>query len=363
MKLDYLIVGAGLTGATVAERLHAAGKKVLVIDRRPHVAGNCFDELDEHGILVHLHGPHFFHTDSDTVWGYLSRFTRWLYRRYTHGVFVDGQVLDLPLNLQGLRVMFPSHVVSDLLTTGDYYTTLDRLEARSAREWAATVLDAKVYRPYSEKMWGRKLEDMDKSVLDRIPIRLTEATARYTAAFQGVPEEGYTRMVERMLEGVPLELGDSIHISGDPERIVYTGRIDEFFGYHLGALPYRTLDFEWEHHQDIDDYQEKAVVNYPRGHAFTRIVEHKKLTGQAAWGTTVSFETPREYSVYDLDVHYPVPTQAARELHGKYAEHAREAAPNVVFAGRLGSYRYLYMGEAVEAALNLADRLLKGDGR
>ena len=352
---DYLIVGAGFAGATIAERLAGhAGRRVLICDKRPHIGGNAFDYYDEHGILIHKYGPHIFHTNSAEVFGYLSRFTAW--RPYQHRVraCVDGQIVPIPINLDTINQLYGTRLTS--LELERFFqsvaeprqpikTSEDVIVNRVGRE-----LYEKFFRNYTRKQWGLDPSDLDACVTARVPVRTNRDDRYFTDTYQSMPLNGYTRMFERML-GHP-----NIHVllNSDyrdiktlvPHRhLIYTGPVDEYFDYCFGKLPYRSLRFQWET-RDTAIAQSAPVINYPNDHLYTRVTEFKYLSGQEHPKTTLVYEFPTD----EGDPYYPVPTSANAALYAKYQALA-DAAPDVQFLGRLGTYKYYNMDQVVAQAL------------
>ena len=358
---DYLIVGAGYAGSVLAERLaRDAGKKVLVCDRRPHIAGNAYDHYNDAGVLVHKYGPHIFHTNSREVFEYLSRFTEW--RGYEHRVLasVDGQLLPIPINLDTINryygVNLTSFEVEDFLAKmaeprEQIRTSEDVVVSRVGKE-----LYEKFFRNYTRKQWGLDPSELDASVTARVPIRTNRDDRYFTDNYQAMPKHGYTRMFENMLDH------PNIHVLlntdyRDIERVVpfkemiYTGPVDEFFDLRFGKLPYRSLEFKHETH-DTEVYQSAPVVNYPNDNLYTRITEFKYLTGQEHSKTSIVYEFPRA----EGDPYYPVPRPENAELYAKYKALADET-PNVHFVGRLATYKYYNMDQVVAQALTVYKKI------
>ena len=357
--MDALIVGAGFAGATCARRLADNGQRVLVIDKRTHVGGNAFDRRDAQGLLVHEYGPHIFHTNSERVFDFLSRFTEW--RAYEHRVLasVDGQLLPIPINRTTINRLYGL----DLDEAG-VRNFLERV--RTPREPLRTSEDVvlnsvgpelcdKFFRGYTRKQWGRELGELSAGVAARIPTRTNDDDRYFTDRFQAMPAEGYTRMFERMLDhpNIELRLGcdfAAVRHGIERRRTIYTGPIDEYFGYRLGRLPYRSLRFEHEHLAHTAQLQPVGTVNYPNDHAYTRITEFKHLTGERHAGTSVVRELPCDGG----DPYYPVPAAENEALYKRYQALA-EAEPDTLFIGRLAQYRYYNMDQVVAAALALSD--------
>lgn len=359
--MDYLIVGAGFAGATCARELAEAGKRVLVIDKRPHVAGNAFDRLDAQGVLIHEYGPHVFHTNSGRVFDWLSRFTAW--RSYEHRVLaaVDGHQLPIPINRRTINTLYGLDLdeagVADFLARvrepREVRTSEDAVLASVGRE-----LCDKFFRGYTRKQWGLELAQLSAGVAARIPVRTNDDDRYFTDQHQAMPLHGYTAMFGRMLDHPNIELRtgtafDALRDRVDRGATLYTGPIDEYFGHRFGRLPYRSLRFEHAHLPGVAQHQPVGTVNYPNDHDYTRVTEFKHLTGQRHPGTSIV----REYPTADGDPYYPVPNPLNEALFKRYDELA-QAEPDVHFIGRLAQYRYYNMDQVVAAALALARRLV-----
>jgi UDP-galactopyranose mutase len=358
---DYLIVGAGFAGSVLAERLAAGSdRKVLVVDRRPHIGGNAYDHHDDAGVLVHRYGPHIFHTNSREVFDYLGRFTGW--RPYEHRVLasVDGLLVPMPINLDtvnrlyglDLSAMQVQQFFDSLATPVEQVrTSEDVIVSKIGRE-----LYEKFFRGYTRKQWGLDPSELDASVTSRVPIRCNRDDRYFNDTYQAMPLHGYTRMFERMLDHPNIKImlnTDYREIAGMvPYReMIYTGPIDEFFDCRLGKLPYRSLKFVHETH-DRPVYQPAPVVNYPNEHAYTRITEFKRLTGQEHAKTSIVYE----YPCADGDPYYPVPRAENAALYQQYKALA-DATPRVHFTGRLATYRYYNMDQVVAQSLTLYAKL------
>ena len=358
---DYMIVGAGFAGAVLAERLATQeDAKILVVDRRNHIAGNAYDFYDDNGILIHKYGPHIFHTNSEKVFQYLSRFTAW--RPYEHRVLtsVDGQLVPMPINADTLNKLYGTKLTC--LEVDGFLNKLaePRAEIRTSEDVVVSRvgrdLYEKFFRNYTRKQWGLDPSELDAQVTARVPVRTTRDDRYFTDKFQAMPLHGYTRMFEKMLHHPNIhvmlntdyaDLKDEVSF----RELIFTGPIDEYFDYCYGKLPYRSLQFEHQTH-DREQYQPAAVVNFPNEHAYTRVTEFKYLTGQEHSKTSIVFEYPRS----EGDPYYPIPQPQNAELYGKYKALA-EALPEVHFAGRLGTYKYYNMDQVVAQALTLAERL------
>jgi UDP-galactopyranose mutase len=361
---DYLIVGAGFAGSVCAERLASRGYKVLICDQRPHIGGNAYDCHDDAGILIHKYGPHIFHTASQRVFDYLSRFTEW--RPYEHHVIasVDGKLLPFPINIDTVNRLYGLSL--DESNIADFFASRAAAIAHPRTSEEAVIskvgrdLYEKFFRSYTRKQWGLDPSELDASVAARVPARCNRDSRYFTDEFQAMPLHGYTRMFERMLdhENITIVLDtDYANIVKDVDhrKMIYTGPVDAYFDFRYGSLPYRSIDFKFETH-DVELFQPEAVVNYPNEHAYTRITEFKYLTGQRNPRTSIVYEFPRG----DGDPYYPVPRPQNAELYRRYKALA-DATPNVHFVGRLATYKYYNMDQVVAQALTLVNQLEEAD--
>ncbi len=362
MSNETLIVGAGYAGSVVARELADAGRRVLVIDKRPHIAGNAYDELDAHGVLVHRYGPHIFHTNGARIFEWLSRFTQW--RPYEHRVrgVVSGREYPFPINRDTLNQLYGL----DLDEAGAE-AFFERV--REPRNPVLTSEDVvfnsvgrdlyeKFFLNYTRKQWGLDPSELKAGVAARIPVRTNTDDRYFTDTFQAMPLHGYTKMFESILGhlNIRVELGvdfASCREQGAFSHIVYSGPIDAYFNYCYGHLPYRSLRFEHEHLPATERFQGTGTVNYPNDHNYTRITEFKHLTGQVHSGTSIV----REYPQAEGDPYYPVPRNENEALFKRY-EALAASEKNVTFVGRLAQYRYYNMDQVVGAALAAAERLL-----
>lgn len=362
-RYDVMVVGAGFAGAVMAERLASdAGKRVLVVDRRPHIAGNAYDHHDAAGILVHRYGPHIFHTNSDDVFEYLSRFTDW--RPYEHRVLadVDGTLVPMPINRTTLNALYGLDLSSDAEVEA---FLASRAEPVDPIRTSADVVISKVgrelyetfFQGYTRKQWGMDPSELDKSVTARVPTRTCTDDRYFGDRHQAMPAQGFTRMFEAMLShpNIDLLLGvdyADVRDAYPHDHLVFTGPIDEYFSYRYGRLPYRSLRFE---HRTLNEerHQSVAVVNYPdEAVPHTRITEYKHLTGQIAPQTSVTYEYPSATG----DPYYPIPRDENQALYKRY-EALALAEPHVSFVGRLATYRYYNMDQVVGQALATYRRL------
>jgi UDP-galactopyranose mutase len=362
---DYLVVGAGFAGATMAERLAAdSGKTVVICDRRPHIGGNAYDHYDEAGILVHKYGPHIFHTNAKEVYDYLTRFTEW--RPYQHRVLasVDGQLLPIPINLNTVNRMYGTSFTSFELE--EFFKSV--AEARPQIRTSEDVIVSKVgrelydkfFRNYTRKQWGLDPSELDAAVTARVPVRTNCDDRYFNDTYQVMPKHGYTRMFERMLAHPNIKVllnADYREVrSLIPHReVVFTGPIDEFFDYRFGRLPYRSLEFKFET-LNVPVAQEGPVINYPNENAYTRVTEFKYLTGQEHPKTTLVYE----YAKADGDPYYPVPRPENQQLYRRYQALA-DQTEGVHFLGRLGTYKYYNMDQCVAQALAYYRKVIAAD--
>jgi UDP-galactopyranose mutase len=372
MPYDVLIAGAGMTGATAARVLAEAGLRVCVAEEREHSGGNCHDRPDDHGVYIHPYGPHIFHTSRQAVADFLSRFTGW--RAYEHRVtaLVRGRLVPLPFNLTSLAMCFPAREaerMEDALVRrhgrGGQAPVLELLGSQDAclRDLARFVYE-EVFLGYTQKQWGLAPTDLDPRVTARVPVRVSHDDRYFQDSFQHMPDKGFARMFDRMLDhpGITLRLGTPAAEAGAAARTrIHTGTIDGYFACRLGALPYRSLDFAFQHYAQ-PRHLPSAVLNYPDAVTpWTRITEYRQLTGQEHPRTSVSVEYPRPHEPGRTLPYYPVFTDDAARLDADYRELAAREAPDVIFAGRLGAFRYLNMDDAVlagmEAARQALDRL------
>ena len=368
---DFLVVGAGYSGSVLAERLAAElDKKVLVIDRRPHIAGNAYDHYDDAGIIVHRYGPHIFHTNSGQIFEYLSQFTEW--RPYQHRVLasVDGQLVPIPINLDTVNRLYGTNFTSFELEKFFASVAEKRDRVRTSEDVVVSAVGRELYekffRGYTRKQWGLDPSELDASVTARIPTRTNRDDRYFTDTYQAMPLHGYTRMFERMLShpNIKVMLNTDFREIRDvvPYRsLIYTGPVDEYFDYCYGKLPYRSLEFRFQT-VDTPVYQPVGTVNYPNEYAHTRVTEFKHLTGQEHSRTTIVYEYPRA----EGDPYYPIPRKENTDLYKRY-EALAEETPNVTFVGRLATYKYYNMdqcvGQALAAFKRIAEREENGSSR
>lgn len=368
MKYDYLIVGAGLFGATFAHEMNAVGKKCLCIDRRAHLGGNVYTQ-EEHGIQVHKYGAHIFHTSDRKVWDYVNRFAE--FNHYVNSpVAVYGEELyNLPFNMNTFSKMWgirepgrAREIIEEQKREALALLGGGNREPRNLEEQALCLVGRDVYeklvKGYTEKQWGRSCTELPAFIIRRLPVRFTYDNNYFTDRYQGIPIGGYTQIAEKMLEGVEVRLGvDFRDLDGSDsfDRILYTGMIDEYFDHCLGELQYRSLRFEEEVLEGCDNYQGNAVVNYTeREVPYTRIIEHKHFEFGTQPDTVITREYPAAWTRGD-EPYYPINDEQNGSLYEKYAELAAKEK-NVLFGGRLGQYRYYDMDKVIAEALAMAER-------
>ena len=362
--MKILIIGAGFAGAVVARELAEAGHKVLVMDRRKHIAGNAYDVKDEHGILIHQYGPHIFHTNSERIFNYLSQFTEWrLYEHRVRGV-VNGQEYPFPINRDTLNQLYDLDLTEE--EAAEYFE-----KVREPKEKVLTSEDVvlnsvgrdlyeKFFLNYTKKQWGLDPSKLKAGVAARIPTRTNTDDRYFTDTYQAMPLHGYTAMFENMLNhpNITVKLStdykDLLAQGVEYDHLIYTGCIDEFYDYKFGKLPYRSLRFEHQHLENTEQYQSVGTINYPNDFEFTRITEFKHLTGQQHPATSIV----REYPTAEGDPYYPIPRDENEALFKKYKSLA-DCEKNVTFVGRLAEYRYYNMDQVVGAALNAVDKILE----
>ena len=362
-KYDYLVVGAGLYGAVFAEQAKKAGKSVLVIDKRDHIAGNVYTENVE-DINVHVYGAHIFHTNNKRVWDYVNRFAE--FNRFTNSPVANykGELYSLPFNMYTFNKMWgvvtPQEAAAKI---EEQRAAAGIAEPKNLEEQAISLVGTDIYekliKGYTEKQWGRPCTELPSFIIKRLPVRLTFDNNYFNALYQGIPVGGYTKMVENMLDGIEVRLGvdyleNKAEYDALAEKIVYTGAIDAYFNYSLGALQYRSVRFETEV-LDIPNFQGNAAVNYTDSETpYTRIIEHKWFEFGTQPKTVISKEYSSEWKVGD-EPYYPVNDEKNGALYAEYKK-LSESESKVIFGGRLGEYKYYDMDTVIDASLDLCEK-------
>jgi len=361
MKYDYLIVGSGLFGACVANRLKNMGKKVLVIEKRNHIGGNVYTENIE-GINVHKYGAHIFHTDYKDVWDYVNSFVE--FNRYTNSPIarIGNEIYNMPFNMNTF-----SKIWSDVITPEDALRHIEEerremegKEITNLEEQAISLVGRTIYeklvKGYTEKQWNRKCVDLPASIIKRLPVRFIYDNNYFNDAYQGIPIGGYTLLIDRMLDGVEVKLNtnffdNKLEYMNMAKKVIYTGPIDEFYNYSLGHLEYRSLKFDTKIF-DIDNYQGNAVVNYTGTEVpYTRVIEHKHFEFNVGPKTVVTFEYPSDMSE-GLEPFYPINDEKNNKMAQEYRNLA-SIEDKVIFGGRMGEYKYYDMDDVLKKALDL----------
>ena len=368
MHYDYLIAGAGLFGAVFAHEMHKQGRKVLVVEKRDHIAGNIYTEKVM-GINVHRYGAHIFHTSDEEVWNYVNQYARFNHYVNSPVAVYRDELYNLPFNMNTFSRMWniktPKEAKEIIAKqTGEFAGIMPQNLEEQALQLAGRDVYEKLVKGYTEKQWGRDCKDLPAFIIRRLPLRFTYDNNYFTDRFQGIPEGGYTQIVEKLLEGIPVLTGVSLQEyqtanaarTADEQdswdRLLYTGMIDEYYHYRLGTLEYRSLRFETEELPEEDNYQGNAVVNYTeREVPYTRIIEHKHFEFQTGEGTVITREYPATWKKGD-EPYYPINDEKNGALYAQYAELAKKEA-NVLFGGRLGQYKYYDMDKVIRSALDM----------
>ena len=366
MKYDYLVVGSGLYGAVFAQEAKAAGKSVLVIDKRPNIAGNVYTEEME-GINVHKYGAHIFHTNNKKVWEYVKRFAE--FNRFTNSPIANyhGELYSLPFNMYTFNKMW------GVVTPQEAEAKIEEqkreagiTEPKNLEEQAISLVGTDIYekliKGYTEKQWGRPCDQLPAFIIKRLPVRLTFDNNYFNALYQGIPIGGYTKLVANMLDGIEVRLGEDYFEKKEEydamaEKVVYTGAIDAYFDYRLGTLEYRSVRFETEV-LDTPNFQGNAAVNYTDSETpWTRIIEHKWFEFGTQPKTVISREYSSEWKPGD-EPYYPVNDEKNSKLYEEYKKLA-EGEKNIIFGGRLGEYKYYDMDAVIDSALTMAEKELQ----
>lgn len=377
-KYDYLVVGAGLFGAVFAHEMKKAGKRCFVIDKRKNIGGNIYTE-EQNGIQVHMYGAHIFHTSDKKIWDYVNQFAQFNHYINSPIAVYKDELYNLPFNMNTFSKMWGIKTPAEAKAIIDKQCEQARVEnPKNVEEQAMSLVGRDVYekliKGYTEKQWGRSCKELPAFIIKRLPVRFTYDNNYFTDPYQGIPRGGYTRIIEKLLEGTEVQLGISYRefieqntvvregVANGKEsaadgivydKVLYTGMIDEYFNYKLGELQYRSLRFEHEVMENCDNYQGNAVVNYTeREIPYTRIIEHKHFEFSSCPGTIITREYPSTWQKGN-EPYYPVNDERNNALFARYQELA-DAEKNVLFGGRLGQYKYYDMDKVIAAALQMA---------
>ncbi len=371
--MQNIVVGAGFSGAAIAYLLaEELNQKVIIIDKKDHIAGNSYDYRDENGIMIHKYGSHIFHTNNEKVWAFLKKFTS--FSTYMHEVvgILDGIEAHIPFNFNTLYQVFPESMAKrleeKLLKTFEYNKKVPILEFQKQDDedlkYLANYVYEKIFLNYTTKQWGVSPKDVDGAVTARVPVFLSKDNRYFQDKYQGIPLDGYTSVVEKMLNhpniDIYLKTDFNEYKKSYPElvksaRIFYTGSIDEFFGYKFGQLPYRSVNFKFETY-DREFYQSHACVNYPNNYDFTRIHEYKHYLQDKSSKTVIAKEYSEFFELGKNERYYPIASEDNAKLYDKYLEEAKKVK-NIYFLGRLGDYKYYNMDQAIARAIELFEEI------
>lgn len=384
---NILVVGAGISGATAARLLAEAGHAVTIIDQRSHIGGNCYDHWDENGICVHDYGTHIFHTDNRNVWDFISRFTQWYPFQHKVRGLIDGQLVPIPFNLNSIHQVFPAKLAQrledKLLETFGYNIKVPILKLRETDDedlrFLADYIYQNIFSFYTQKQWDLNPEDLDPAVTGRVPVYISRDNRYFQNRYQGIPLDGYTAIFGKMLDHPNITvrlntryedikglinktngIGDLAAEAIPADLILYSGPIDEYYGYEFGELPYRSERFEFLTF-DREYFQSEAVINYPNNYTFTRIGEYKHFLGTQSDKTVVSYEYPEPFVRGKNERYYPIVNDTNQALCNRYkakadADKANSPIP-IHFFGRLGDYKYYDMDKAIERAMALVEEI------
>lgn len=377
---DYYVVGSGIVGSVIAHELAENGNKVTVIERRNHTGGNLYDCQDEHGIHIHVYGPHIFHTKIERVWEYVTKYCHFSDYNLVCGSVMDGKCVPTSFDFASVDTFFPEEAelikshIKQVFGDQKSATVLEMLESTDpyVQKFAQFLYD-KDYAPYTAKQWGISPTEIDKQIFKRVPILFSYGSKYFDDPHQAMPTVGYTELIDNLLchENILVKLNTDasdlisiidnvVYVSGEKfdGKIIYTGPIDELFECRFGKLPYRSLRFEWKY-EDIDSYQDMPVVAYPQAEGYTRITEYKKLPYQDVKGTTYAVEYPLPYKKGEVnEPYYPVLTDESKLLFEQYNELANKVS-NLVCCGRLADFKYYNIDQAIDRALDVVEQLIK----
>lgn len=374
-KITNIVVGAGFSGATIANLIaNNLNEKVIVIDQKNHIAGNCYDYRDQNGIMIHKYGSHIFHTNNKKVWEYLKQFTD--FNTYMHEVVgvIDGIEAHIPFNFNTLYQVFPTtmakNIEKKLLSKFEYNTKIPILEFQKQNDddlkYLANYVYEKIFLNYTTKQWGKAPQEIDGAVTARVPVFLSKDNRYFQDKYQGIPLNGYTKIVKKMLShpNIKIILNNNFKNFKDKNtnllknaRIFYTGSIDEYFNYKFGQLPYRSVNFKFEEH-NMEFYQSHACINYPNNYDFTRVHEYKHYLSDKSSKTVIAKEYSEAFILGKNERYYPINSEENKKLYDKYLIEAQKEN-NVHFLGRLGDYKYYNMDIAIARAMELFEEIQK----
>lgn len=384
MEKEYLIVGCGLTGSVIGRELAEAGHKVKIWDRREHIGGNMYDYIDEHGIMVHKYGPHCFHTNDKALYDYICEYCQWQEYRIVCKAEIDGIVTPSPFNFQTIDDFYDKEEGNRLKNAfkseypnSEFVTVVEALHSTNEliRNYAKFLFD-KDYSLYTAKQWGVSPSEINPSILNRVPLRLSYNDGYFDDEFQVVPQKSYSVFFKNILnhDNIEVQLGidalDHISVCNQKKKIlvdgndnitlIYTGALDELFGCCYGKLPYRSLKFEWKH-EDKESFQGAPLVAYPQAEGYTRIVEYKKLPYQKVHGTSYAVEYPLQYSKdTNIEPYYPLLTDDSQQLYQRYNKLASNYI-NLFSCGRLADFKYYNMDQCLGRALKMVNIIKKNE--
>lgn len=375
---DYIIIGAGFAGSVIAERIATKlNKKMLIIEKRDHIGGNCYDEKDENNILIHKYGPHLFHTNDKEVFDYLSNFTEW--EIYNHKVlaYIDGKEIPIPFNFNSLYEVFPNSLAKKLeeklLNNFEYNSKISILELKKSKDkdlqFLANFIYEKIFLHYTIKQWGIRPEEINLNVTSRVPIFIGKDNRYFTDKYQVVPKNGYTKLFKNMLNNKNIKLmlntdfkdvlkvtenGFKLFGNKFKGKVIFTGKIDELFNYKFGELPYRSVKMKFETIEK-EFFQKTATINYPNNYDFTRITEFKHIHPVYSKKTTILKEYPQEYKRGKNIPYYPIFTNENQRKYNKYLDYSKQWK-NLILVGRLAEYKYYDMDDIVKRALEVFEK-------
>ena len=366
--IKNLVVGAGISGATIAYLIAEIKKeKVLIIDKRNHVAGNIYDyKNDETNITIQKYGPHFFHTNNDNVWQFLSKFTKWHYHNHKVKAYINNSFISIPFSLNSLYEYFSKEeataIEKELIKEYGYNQKISILELSKTKnekiKYISNFIYENIYKNYTIKQWGISPDEIDKSIISRIPIYINHNIHYFSDKYQAIPIEGYTKLIENILnhKNITIKLNTNFkEINSSFDKIFYSGSIDEFFNYEFGVLPYRSLEFE-NKLINQEYYQATSVVNYPNDFNYTRTTEHKRILNEKSKKTIITLEYPKQFEINKNERYYPIINHKNCDLYKKYFEKSKKIN-GLYFIGRLGQYKYFDIDMAIENTFELFNNL------